>query len=94
VKDGQAYGGWLSPLKTALEREAIFIKDKADVVIIDDDASVRWLLKEMLLVAGISHLAAASGQEGLRLVSECKPRLVIIDVKLGGDERLRRRPQD
>jgi DNA-binding response OmpR family regulator len=62
----------------------ISVGENVEVVVIDDDASVRRLLKEMLSVAKISHLAAGSGPEGLRLISQYKPRLAIVDVKLGG----------
>lgn len=57
--------------------------DRVDVVVIDDDDGVRWLLEEVLKAGGVSHRTAASGPEGLRLVAEHQPHLAIIDVKLG-----------
>ncbi|MEW6182905.1 MAG: response regulator [Bacillota bacterium] len=56
---------------------------KVDVVVVDDDKSVRWLLEEMLSFGEISHRVAASGPEGIRLIQEHKPRLAIVDVRLG-----------
>lgn len=57
--------------------------DRVDVVVIDDDEGIRWVLQELLAAQNISCLAACSGQEGLQLVSGHKPALVILDIKLG-----------
>ncbi|MDP2872032.1 MAG: response regulator [Bacillota bacterium] len=55
-----------------------------DLVAIDDDESIRWLFTELFTLSGIRHCVAPSGAEGLRLVAQHRPRLVIADVKLGG----------
>lgn len=57
--------------------------ERVDVVVIDDDDSVRWLMDEILTAGGVSHRTAASGPEGLRLIAELRPRLAVVDVKLG-----------
>ncbi len=54
-----------------------------DVVLIDDDDNVRWILQEILSMENISHRAAGTGPEGLDLIKEHKPHLAILDVKLG-----------
>ena len=54
-----------------------------DIVVIDDDESVRWLYQEILALENIAHRAAATGAEGLQLVTEHRPRLAIVDLKLG-----------
>lgn len=53
------------------------------MVVVDDDKSVRWLLGEMLSFGQITHRVAASGPEGIRLILEHRPRLAILDVRLG-----------
>jgi DNA-binding NtrC family response regulator len=57
--------------------------NQVDVVVTDDDESVRWLYQEIFALEGIAHRAAATGAEGLRLVAEHRPRLAIVDLKLG-----------
>lgn len=54
-----------------------------DVVLIDDDDNVRWVLQEILSLGKISHQAAGTGPEGLRLINQHQPELAILDVKLG-----------
>lgn len=56
---------------------------KVDVVVIDDDEGIRWVLQELLATQNISCHAAQNGQEGLQLVSRHRPTLAIIDIKLG-----------
>ncbi len=56
---------------------------KVDVVVIDDDAGIRWVLQEILSLRNISCQVAGSGLEGLQLVSRHEPRLAIVDIKLG-----------
>jgi|Deesub1362A_J573_1020465.scaffolds.fasta_scaffold00204_52 CheY-like chemotaxis protein len=54
-----------------------------DVVVIDDNESVRWLFQEILSLESIAHRITGSGPEGIQLVAELNPRLAIIDLKLG-----------
>jgi two-component system, response regulator, stage 0 sporulation protein F len=54
-----------------------------DVLIIDDDEGIRWVLQELLATQNLSCIAARSGQEGLQLFSRHEPALVIVDIKLG-----------
>jgi two-component system, OmpR family, KDP operon response regulator KdpE len=56
---------------------------EVDVVVIDDDEGVRWVLQQMLAVQNISCSAARNGPEGISVVSRQKPRLAIVDIKLG-----------
>lgn len=58
--------------------------DSVDVVVIDDDESVLWVMGQLLTVGGITYRTAQTGPEGLELVDRLRPRLAIIDVKLGG----------
>ncbi len=55
-----------------------------DVVVIDDDGSILWLMEEILNSQNIRHMSANTGRKGLELIREYNPRLAIIDIKLGG----------
>lgn len=52
-------------------------------MVIDDDAGVRWVLQELFAVEDISCMPAENGPEGIQLVSEYRPSLAIVDIKLG-----------
>jgi len=49
---------------------------------IDDDESGRELLSRYLGKAGFKVIEAATGEEGLRLASEVKPELILLDIRL------------
>lgn len=52
----------------------------ADVLLIDDDASVRGLFRQILEGAGYSVVEASSAKYGLRLLRERPIDLVITDI--------------
>lgn len=54
-----------------------------DVVVVDDDQGVLFFLGELLSTLDISHKTADSGHQGLEIISQCRPRLAVLDVKLG-----------
>ncbi len=54
------------------------------ILVVDDEENIRWLYKEELEDEGYRIAAAASGEEALDLVSELKPDLVIMDIKMPG----------
>lgn len=57
--------------------------NKVDVVVIDDDEGVRWVLQQILSIQNISYRVAGNGLEGISVISQCRPRLAIVDIKLG-----------
>jgi two-component system NtrC family response regulator len=57
---------------------------RQNILIIDDDNSLRRIVEYNLLEAGYQVCVAASGEEGLRLFNECIPDLVITDMKMPG----------
>jgi len=61
---------------------------KPTILIIDDDTSLRRVLEYNLQEAGYQVIAAADGEEGLRLFSEEAPALVITDMKMPGMDGL------
>jgi NADH-quinone oxidoreductase subunit E len=65
--------------------------DLADVVVIDDEESIREGCRQALESEGWRAAVAADGQRGLRLVEKSKPRLVLLDLRMpsvGGIELL------
>ncbi|MEW6244064.1 MAG: response regulator [Bacillota bacterium] len=58
--------------------------DRVDVVVIDNDYGIRWIMREILSVAGIPHRVTGEGAEGIAMAQEHKPRLAIVDLNLGG----------
>jgi DNA-binding NtrC family response regulator len=57
---------------------------KAKVLVIDDDASLRRVLEYNLQEEGYEVQTASSGEEGVYLFGQCKPSLVITDMKMSG----------
>lgn len=55
----------------------------ADILIVDDNDSVRRLVKRRLEIAGHSVREAESARRGLRLMRERRPQLLILDWVLG-----------
>ena len=54
------------------------------VLVVDDDTSVRELMKRSLSREGFRVLLARSGEEGLKLVKERKPDIITLDVMMPG----------
>ena len=54
------------------------------ILIVDDDATLRHLFSEYLRCEAFEVVAAASGQEALRLAYSERPGLVILDVMMPG----------
>jgi CheY-like chemotaxis protein len=50
------------------------------VLVIDDDSTVRELMSRFLTRLGFNVVAAASGEEGLRLARQVNPLVVTLDV--------------
>ena len=54
------------------------------VLVIDDEASVRSILRRFLLREGLSVDEAASGEAGLRMAHETRPDAITLDVMMPG----------
>ena len=52
------------------------------VLLIDDDATTRDLVQRMLAKDGVEMLYAATGQEGLRIATEQRPDVILLEVLL------------
>lgn len=56
----------------------------ANILIIDDSEPVRKLLKRYLTQSGLSTLMTDNGSEGLLLVREARPDLILLDAAMPG----------
>ena len=54
------------------------------IMVVDDEENIRWLYKEELEEEGYSIATAASGEEALQMITEIKPDLVVMDIKMPG----------
>ena len=57
---------------------------KSRILVIDDEAAIRYSLRMTLEYEGYEFLSAATGQEGLALAEREAPDLVLLDVKMPG----------
>ena len=60
----------------------------ANVLIVDDEPNMRWVLQEALEKAGHHILSAGSGEEALDTLGKSAVDLVILDLKLKGMDGL------
>lgn len=63
--------------------------DTKTLLVVEDDPAVRQSMEELLRHQGHRVLTAADGEEGLRLVREKRPDLIILDVALPGMDGFR-----
>ena len=54
----------------------------AKVLVVDDDPDIRELVRELLERAGYQVSSAADGRDGLRVLYEMRPDLVLLDVSM------------
>lgn len=78
-----------------METSPVFISpiQPGRVLIVDDDAKSRQLLKDLLTASGHVIVEAADGEEGLAAVRLCVPDVILLDVvmpKMDGFEVCRR----
>ncbi len=55
---------------------------KKIILIVDDESTIRWILKVTLEVKDFTVLEAASGEEAIRVAKQTQPHLVIMDYKM------------
>jgi CheY-like chemotaxis protein len=58
----------------------------SEILVIDDEASVRDLLQKALKIAGYETRAALNGQEGLAFLHKAPPDLIITDIFMPGKD--------
>jgi DNA-binding NtrC family response regulator len=60
------------------------VQELRRVLVVDDEESVRNLLQRTLEGANYNVATAANGQEALDMVSELRPEVVLLDIKMPG----------
>ncbi len=63
------------------------------VLVVDDEPSICWGFERMLREEGHQVLTASSAEEGLKLASEHQPALVVLDVRLPGQDGISALPE-
>ncbi|MGH2390927.1 MAG: response regulator, partial [Chloroflexota bacterium] len=58
--------------------------DAPQVLVVDDDPEVRYILQRYLEGAGFRVLLAATGAEGLRMARDFHPRAITLDIMMPG----------
>lgn len=71
-------GDWLSDTVWSMA------DDPQPVFIVEDHRSIREGLQSLLSARGFPVLAAASGEEALRMLASCQPRVLLLDMMLPG----------
>jgi two-component system response regulator len=61
---------------------------KKKILIVDDEKNIRLLLKEEMMDEGYDVITAGSGAIALKMISEEKPDLVTLDIKMPGEDGL------
>jgi two-component system, OmpR family, response regulator len=56
------------------------------ILVVDDDPQIRALLEEYLAASGLRVSAAASGKEMLQILSDAAIDLVVLDLRLAGED--------
>ncbi len=56
--------------------------EQAEILVVDDIESNREVLQEVLIMIGLSVMTAENGQKALELISENKPDLIFMDIRM------------
>jgi CheY-like chemotaxis protein len=67
---------WRRRLKLSLRKRA------RPILIVDDSADIRVLVREVLSGAGFTCVTAADGAEALRRIEESPPALILLDINM------------
>ena len=58
------------------------LNETSDVVVLEDDVDTRDMMATFLLAHGYTPRTAVDGIDGLRLASEHRPRLILVDWRM------------
>lgn len=57
--------------------------EQIDVVVMDDDEGICWILKQILMIEKIACITTCNVLEGIELIKKHHPRLVLLDLQMG-----------
>jgi CheY-like chemotaxis protein len=58
------------------------MENKKTVLIVDDEQTIRWILKMALEVKNLRIIEATTGKEGIDMAREVNPDMIIMDYKM------------
>src|SRR4051812_15681813 len=59
--------------------------NKTEILVIDDEAQIRKLLRVGLMSYGYDVILVSNGEDGLQSAAEQKPDIIVLDINLGSD---------
>ena len=62
------------------------MSDGIDILVLDDEASIRWVIEQTLLNSGHHLRFAASAEEAAEIVETHPVQLALVDINLPGDD--------
>ena len=76
------------PIHILFARGINLVTKGGEVWVVDDDASIRWVLERALIDAGLSVRQFGNADEAMGVVDREQPNLVMIDIKMPGRSSL------
>lgn len=73
---------WENDVDSLVEKKDIKIKEKNQILVIDDSITVRKSTEKVLVNAGFDVLLAKHGSEGLELLLQHNPDLILCDIEM------------
>jgi CheY-like chemotaxis protein len=74
--------GWAEPVIDGTPARVLPPRDSSAVLVVEDDPDMRAITVELLTLKGYVALAAKNGEEALRLLTEHRPALVLLDLMM------------
>jgi DNA-binding NtrC family response regulator len=76
------------PIHILFARGIKLVTKKSEVWVVDDDASIRWVLERALIDAGLSVRQFGNADEAMGVVGYELPNVVMMDIKMPGRKGL------
>jgi DNA-binding response OmpR family regulator len=67
-----------------MHRKPLAHEYRKRVLVVEDDAWIRWFMRDVLSEEGYEVLEAADGRTAIRLVDECPPHVMLLDIAMPG----------
>src|SRR5947208_2725628 len=67
-----------------MHRKQLANRDRKRVLVVEDDAWIRWFMCDVLTEEGYQVSEAADGRTAIRLIEESPPHIVLLDVAMPG----------
>jgi len=58
------------------------MSDMKTILIVDDEQTIRWILRMALEVKNLKIIEATSGMDGVKVAKESNPDMIIMDYKM------------